>query len=159
MSSQTREIKRSLHDYICQSDLIGLKKYVDQMQKSILFFDDPSLLMMAIEIYLNPKCLLNEEFQLEIIVFLSKCGLKFGVPGGKFFLYLFEYCQKKEEGDSHEFEVKLVCLFDHLLGERTEILNYDIPQTNCYHHVIDYLTRHQAAFRIQRWWKKLNRFN
>lgn len=155
--SRSAEIKRKLHEFIHNSDLSGLKTYVDTMQRSLLSFDDPSLLMMAIEVYLDPKCLTNEEFQLEIVTFLSKCGLKFYIPGGSFFMYVFEYCRSKEDetNDEKEFEVKLVTLFDHLLGyeNRTDLLQNAVPEVTYYQQVTSYLTRHKAAVKIQSWWR------
>ena len=96
---------------------------------------------------------------MDMIKFLSKCGLKFGVPGGNFFLYIYNFCQSKQEsgGDEKDFEVKLVTLFDQL--ERSELLRMELPDVDYYGYVSEYLRRHQAAFRIQRWWRKIRRCN
>lgn len=154
-----------IHNLIVESNLPELKKYIDAFQISLVSFDQPSLLMMAIEIYLNPRCILNNQYQLEMIEFLSKCGLRFYLPGGSLMLGLYEYCygnQTKEEEmlENIEFQTKLIALVDCLIGLNQGsdlILNenpMELKSKGYYTVVSDYITRTQAAIRIQRWWRR-----
>lgn len=149
------QIKEKLHTYIHSSDLSGLKKYIDQLQRSLLCFDDPSLLMMAIDVYLTPKSIVNRNFQLDMIIFLSKCGLKFSLPGGKIILHFIEYFKANDDSDQEEFEEKLVTLLDSLLGYHKEILKDSlVSDISYYDRLKNYLVQHQAAYVIQNWWRK-----
>jgi len=156
--------KQKIHDLITGSDLPELKKYIDAFQISLVSFDEPSLLMMAIEIYLNPSCVMNSEYQLEMIEFLSKCGLRFYLPGGGLMLGLYEYCYGNEtqEEEMHEnivFQTKLIALVDCLIGldDGGDLIleenQKELASVGYYSVVSDYISRTQAAVRIQRWWR------
>tara|TARA_R100001163_G_C5059280_1_gene195957 strand:+ start:1630 stop:2109 length:480 start_codon:yes stop_codon:yes gene_type:complete len=154
--------KQKIHDLIVKSDLPELKKYVDAFQISLVSFDEPSLLMMAISVYLDPGCILNREYQLEMIEFLSKCGLRFYIPGGSFILGLHEYyygTESKEEKimENIEFQTKVISLVDCLIGldgGGNIILAENPKELGGLGVIGDYICRSQAAIRIQRWWRK-----
>jgi hypothetical protein len=156
--------KQKIHDLVMRSDLVELKKYVDAFQISLVSFDEPSLLMMAIEVYLNPGCVMNQEYQLEMIEFLSKCGLRFYMPGGSLMLGLYEYCYGQESKENEmrenlEFQTKLIALVDCLIdldGGSDVILTENqkkLNQSGYYSVVSNYIYKTQAAIRIQRWWR------
>lgn len=160
------KVKNDLHGLIRTSNLKELKKYVDEMQMSLLDFDDPSLLMLAVEIFLDPEMILRDYYQLEIISFLLKCGLRFGLPGGKLIMYLYEYCQKKIIDDSNHvseeyYERKLRELFDYLLvtENQTDLLVWKLDyiekkKPSVFEKLTTYLKQHCAALKIQLWWKR-----
>ena len=194
------DIKKKLHHFILTSDLSELKKYVDQMQISLLQFDDPSLLMMAIDIYLNPMEILHEDLQLEIVIFLAKCGLGYYVPGGRFFFRIwsyYDYWTDDQEEENKEFDQKVKLLMKKLLEDdshpvRKQLFTDPIPddakkyrsklilandielktEKNCnqkektkvdddsrYDNIWYQLERHQAAYKIQNWWRNKREFN
>jgi hypothetical protein len=155
----SESITDKLHDYIRKADLKGLKDYVDSMQSGLLSFDDPSLLMLAIEVYLDPLEVFNEEYQMEMILFLIKCGVKLWAPGGGVVLYIFNYCYDREVHTDEEFEQKLKELFERLFDEKqTHILKEDVPEKSYFQQLSEYLNRHRSAYRIQLCWKNyLNR--
>lgn len=141
------QTKYKIHQFILQSDLIQLKHYLDLLQISILDFDEPSLLLMAIEVYLDPKCLLNQEYQLEMIIFLSKIGLRLLIPGG---LQLIEQYWGVTQP-------AVIQLLDYLLSDPI----YRDQLIKQYHFITDntegiylYLNQYRAALIIQRFWKK-----
>jgi len=160
-------IKEKLHQLIRNSDLSSLKKYVDGLQQSLLSFNDPSLILLAIEVFLDPKAIHNEEYQMDIISFLFKIGVKLMLPRGIFFLYLYKFCEKKQNeakteaekvADEKYFEERLKKLFDYLLvtEERYEILRFDlkpIENQGIYQQVTNYLKQHYAALKIQTTWR------
>lgn len=170
---QSRTIKDDLHQIIKDSDLDKLKEYVNSLQTSLLYFDNPSLLMLAVQTYLDPTCIHNEQFQQEIIIFLTKCGLRFYVPYGKIFLYLASFCHTTKSLSTIEknkqdktFDDKLVELFKRLEGY-SEINNHkplkycnELPTSTSFHDpeylplFRQYITRYLAASIIQRSWKR-----
>lgn len=128
------EKKQQLHLLIKKHDLSGLKQYVDKLQMSLISFDDPSLLLLAIEIYLQPtKLFADKEIQREMIIFLSKCGLKFYVPGGTFILKIYDYW-RPDIHTAQEFNDDLHLLFDQILKEgKMELLKNIIPRVELPH--------------------------
>lgn len=129
--STNSSTKNKLHDLIKKSDFSGLKTYIDTLQISILSFDDPSLLLLAIEVYLDPKSVIDDkELQKEIILFLSKCGLKFYFPGGTFILKIYDYWNP-EIHTEQEFNEDLHDLFDNVIKDgHLELLKNTIPKAH-----------------------------
>jgi len=160
MYSTDREIVQQLHQYIHQADLQKLKITVDQIQRSLLHFDDPSLLLLAIEVYLDPLCVINQEYQEQVIIFLCKCGVKVWIPGGNVILYLYNWCVAKKIHTQANFETKLINLCDLLIDhDQTYILEYRLPTLEYFHDFQIYFIRQWAALKIQNCWRRFQKLN
>jgi len=165
------EVKAMIHDMVKNSDLVGIKEWVDSVQSGLLAFDDPSLVMMAIEVYLDPDCYMTDErFQLEIIEVLLKCGLRYwmgGSSGMSLAMYLWTWWSNKnkeasleepsEELKNEEVRRKVLKVCQLLLdsGDSRAITDGGKEDSHGWgSDVTEYLFRNQAAIRIQRWWRK-----
>jgi len=77
--------REEIEKLVLSSNLHSLKSYIyklEQSQEKLLDFDNPSLVLLAIQVYLNPNMITHVEYQLEVITFLIKCGLSLFVPYG-----------------------------------------------------------------------------
>lgn len=151
----TKSVERlDLEKFIKEGNLPELENYVKKLadfQKNILNFNEPSLVLLAVEVYLNPVCMTNIQYQLELIVFLLKCGLSLFVPHGSTAVYIMDLGAKWGVPETRILEL-LGVLVDWdtvvILSERVSESMYPYYQS-CGR----YLERNWAAFKIQRFWK------
>ena len=152
------ERKKYIQKLIKSSDYPRLTEYVAQLegiQENIIKFDDPSLVLLAVELYLDPTHLSNPRYQFEIIIFLLKCGLSLFVPKGTVVIYLLNKAQ--EWGITDE---KLYDLFKSFIDAGfTNFLVQDLPDLygyygSYYESCYDYIYKNQAAIKIQRFWRR-----
>lgn len=155
--------KKLIHKLIKNSELSTLKINLDTLQLNLLSFDDPSLIVMAMEIYLNPNKLGHHDFQIEMLIFLSKCGLKLYLPGGGMVLYLWQFYQpnnKKEEAEENaRFSGKIMQVIDHLSEHHADQILQKTPtreEIMAHQDISDHLERNQSAIIIQRWFRSKN---
>jgi len=146
--------KEYIQYLIKESDYPGLSEYVatlESIQENIIHFDNPSLVLLAVELYLDPTHLTNPKYQFEIIVFLLKCGLFIFVPKGNIILYLMNKAQAWGVTDE-----KLYNLFKTFIDWGfTEFLVPELPDLcQYYESCYDLLYKNRAAIKIQRAWRK-----
>lgn len=169
------ETRKELERLIRSSDLPALKSYVNCLahgssiddeeiekyaliQKNLLKFNEPSLVLLAIEVYLDPECIYNTDFQLEVIIFLLKCGLTFFAPNGSSVVYIMDLAAKWGVPETRIMKLFIALtewakagLYDQRPPNRNEQSNADDSYyTACY----KYLEESWAATKIQNFWRR-----
>lgn len=157
MAMSDEERKKYIRELIKSSDYPKLAKYVvylEDIQENVIHFDDPSLVLLAVELYLDPKHLKNSKYQFEIVVFLLKCGLSLFIPKGNVVLHILDKAHDWGVTDDKLYEV--FCTFidwgftDFLVPELPDLSEY---YGNYYETCYDYIYKNQAAIKIQRFWR------
>lgn len=161
MDSHNSQIdhRKNLEYLIKTSDLCRLTKYIkylDRLQINLIKFNQPSLVKLAIDVYLNPKCMYNLEFQFDIIVLLLKLGLYFFVGKGSAILYVINLAEHYGIDAKVVYNLfKTMIETKHLeILSKSLIKDFDNIHSDKYKLLYDYLKQHYAAVIIQRNWNK-----